>query len=343
MSGTSIVAAEPSNQLARVVQQNNLEPVSAAALIEAFQPLFAEAESVCRDAAAIEVTDATQVSEIKKARAARLQLKDIRVRAEHERKRLKEDSLRRGKAIDGIANVIKFLVEPAEERLLAQEQFAERKEAERKAALRAAREDQLRPYGVDPSFYRLDDMPEAEFAQLVASSRAGHEARLEAARKEEEDRRARETADREEKARMQAENERLRKEAEEREAAMREERVRAEAERRAADEAARKEREALEAKARADAARAQREAAEQRRLAAEAVEAERKREMAERARLEAELKLRRDAADDLLGACQLLLEYADAVNDPEWSISATEKLLESAIEAARKGVKKAGC
>jgi hypothetical protein len=56
------------------------------------------------------------------------------------RKSLKEESLKRGKAIDGYANVLKYLCEPIEDKLFEIEQYAERKEAARVAALAAGGE-----------------------------------------------------------------------------------------------------------------------------------------------------------------------------------------------------------
>ena len=47
------------------------------------------------------------------------------------RKELKEESLRKGKAIDGVANIIKFLIEPVEKYLEDQEKFIEKLEQQK--------------------------------------------------------------------------------------------------------------------------------------------------------------------------------------------------------------------
>jgi hypothetical protein len=185
---TETIEIIESSELAVVIRENQIEAADAQSLLTAFQPSFMAAKELVGQASGVIVTDATQVSEIKASRALRLKLREVRVEAEKTRKKLKEDSLRRGKAIDGMNNILLMLVKPTEDRLEEQEKFAERKEAERKAALKHSREELLAPFGVDATFYNLAEMPEATFAQLLDSSRLAHEAKLEAARKAEADR-----------------------------------------------------------------------------------------------------------------------------------------------------------
>lgn len=266
------------SKLAKVVEQNGLAPTTAKALIETFEPYFGKADELCAQAAGVRVTDATQVSEMKKSRELRLALKAVRVEAEKSRKTLKEDSLRMGKAIDGINNVLLLQIEPVEKHLEDQEKFAERAEAARKEALRQARADVLAPYNVDTSAYSLGEMTEAAFTILFNGTKLAHEAQIEAARKAEADRIAAEEARKAEEARIRAENERLRKEREEAEKAAKaereaaeaklaEERKKAQAEAAAAAEVLRKEREARE---RIEAENRAREEAEAKRVADEA-------------------------------------------------------------------------
>jgi len=61
-------------------------------------------------------------------------------------------------------------------------------EVERKAATRESRETLLAPYGVDTTLYKLGDMPEATFQQLLDNSRTAYEAKLAAEAKAEVDR-----------------------------------------------------------------------------------------------------------------------------------------------------------
>jgi len=295
------------NELAVAAQNAGLELDRAKPLLDAFQPAFVEARALIAESLKIHVTDATQVTEIKASRALRLKLRAVRIAAEKTRKELKEDALRQGKAIDGLANVLKYLIEPAESRLEEQEKFAERIEAERKAKLKAAREELIAPFGVDTTFYALDEMPEATFAQLLESSRLAHEAKLEAERKAEAARIEAERLKAEEERRIREENAKLKADQErlERERAEAERKAKAElaaaeakakAEREAAEAKARAERKAIEANARAGLlasekkAKAEREAREK----VEAELAERKRKE-ERERAEAEAARKRAA------------------------------------------------
>lgn len=246
-------AAPTTDSLALAVA--GLEPESALALRACFEEMFAGAEKWAASARLIKVTDVSQKREMKLARESRLALREIRVKAEHARKRLKEDSMRRGKAIDGIANVLKALIEPIEEHLLEQETFADRAEAARKDALRSAREETLRALGADPSvFANLGETSEETWLLTLDGAKAAAEAKVEAAKqaelvrveaeriaaeKREAERvaRVKAEAERVERERVQAEeNARLRAEAAERDAAAKA--AKADADRIAAQQAA---------------------------------------------------------------------------------------------------------
>lgn len=314
IEGTVIEASE----LAVVIRDSQIAPDDAQSLLAAFQPSFMAAKELVNQAAVVTVTDATQVTEIKASRALRLKLREVRVEAEKVRKALKEDSLRRGKAIDGMNNILLMLIKPAEDRLEAQEKFAERKEAERKAALKKSREELLAPFGIDTAFYSLADMPDETFAQLFESSRMAHEAKLERERQAEAQRVAAEAARVAEEKRIREENERLRLEQEAKERELEAERRKAEQERIAAEarerairEEAEKERRAAEAKAQAERqaienkARVEREAAEARERAAQAkakaerdaIEAQARADREARERMEREAEERRAAEE----------------------------------------------
>lgn len=324
-------AITTNNPLAALAAQNNVTENVALEVIDALSPFVSQAGEIARAAEAINVTDATQVSEIRKARTLRLQIKACRVEADKARKGLKETSLKRSQFIDAAGRHVAALIEPVEERLTAMEEFAERAEAARKAALKTEREAQLKPFGVDTSFYQLGDMPEAQFIQLLESTRLAHDAKIAAAKKVEEDRIAAEKAREEEEQRIRDENVRLQREAQERETAARAERERLESEAaeqrrtaeeaakkereeaaerlRVAEETARKEREAIEANARAEreaaeaTARSEREAIEARaKVEREAAEAEARREREARQRLEAEAEERARVVRELADA-----------------------------------------
>ena len=113
------------NKLEVIVRESGLESTKAQFILNQFQDYFAIAADWEMKAKAIIVTDESQKAEMQMARAGRLFLKEKRVAIEKARKELKEQALREGKAIDGIANVLKALIIPIEEHLERQEKFVE--------------------------------------------------------------------------------------------------------------------------------------------------------------------------------------------------------------------------
>lgn len=281
---------KPANELARVAQQVGLAESDFEILKAAFSPYFENAEKALSKAGAIEVTDATQVTEIRLARALRLELRTIRTSAENTRKQLKENSLRTGKAIDGMCNVIKFMVEPVEQKLLDMELFAVRKEAERKAGIKSDREDQIRHLGIDPAMYQVGEINESAFLQLIKYLQAAKAAREAAAAKAEADRIEAARIKAEEDRRIREENTRLKVEAEAREKAANSERDKLAAQARAAAEKARKERESIELKAKKEREAIEAKADTERKEADAALLKERK----AREAIEAEVKAKRE-------------------------------------------------
>lgn len=293
---------------------------------------------------------------MKLARESRLALKEIRITAGKNKDRLKEDVLKRGRAIDAVNNALKGICEPLETKLLDQEQFALRAEAARLEKIKTERVSQLTQYGVDCAFYQLDVMPAEQFEQLLAGSKAAHEAKIEAERKAEADRLAAIAAEEAERARIAAENERLKCEAIEREKAAQAERERvaaaelkAKQERDELEAAMRKQKEEAEAAAKAAAEAAAEEArkikAESDRLAKiaadkakaerDAIEAKARKEREEaQAKAEAERAELRRQAQDAADALAKAEAETKAIRDAEAAKAAAE-------EAARKKAERA--
>lgn len=242
----------------------DLSPTLEGSLREAFNDYFEKADMWRQKALAINVNDASEKEAMREARTIRLALKDIRVAAEKSRKSMKEDSLRMGKAIDGCYNILEHAIVPLERHLQEQENFEERIKAERIQKLRDERVAQLSEFNF-PVAYSGDvgTMSEGEFAALLADVKELAEARARRAREEQEAQLRREQEQAAERERVRVENERLKAEAQAREAQLKAERERAAAEKRAAEEQQRKEREAAAAKIReaeAERDRLQREA-----------------------------------------------------------------------------------
>lgn len=251
------------NELAVIAKESGLEVSKVDSLLSKFSDSFNRAKEVAKASGGIVVTSEKQTKEMAAARTARLELKSIRIEVEKTRKDLKEQSLREGKAIDGMSNIIKALIIPVEEHLETQEKFAELKRAERAAALKADRIEKLSPYVENVYVYALDDLDSEAYNEILANAKQlfeqkkAEEAKVEADRLkaiEDEEKRQEE---------IRLENERLRKEVEIRQAEQAEKDAAAEKEREAEREANRKALEAKEAEAKKE-----REAAETK-LAAE--------------------------------------------------------------------------
>lgn len=275
---------EQTNDIVLVAKESGLEESKVEVLLSSFSDHFNQARQLSETAKSIVVTSEDQLDQMQKARDARLSLKNIRVEVEKTRKQLKEQALREGKAIDGIANIIKALVVPLEEHLEKQEKFAERMEAERQEKKYAERVEALSKYVSDISLYNLKDMADETFVKLLDSSKAAKQAEWEAEKKAEQERIDKEKKEREEQDRIRKENEELRKKNELQEKKMAEEREKIEKE---------KKRLQQEQQKKLDAERKKREAAElklkQEKEAQEKEERERKqKEEAERKRIEDE-------------------------------------------------------
>lgn len=282
-------------------------------LILAFSPFYERAMPLVVEAATVNVTALDQVTEMKKSRDLRLKLRPVRIEADKLRKEMKEESLRTSSNIEKVAQVIIKSIAAEEERLEQQEKYAVRAEAERKARVQRDRATLLIPFGVDPSFYQLGDMPPEQFAQLLDSSRLSHESKIAAAKKAEDDRIAAEAKRAEEDKRIREENARLmreraeqeeaaRREREAAEAALAEERRKASEQARVADEKARRERDELAAKAKAER---------------EAAEADARREYAARMKLETEKKEREAAEKRAAAEAERVRKEAEAAPDRE--------------------------
>lgn len=180
-------------------------------LKDAFNPYMATIRKHIDSAKVIVILDETDCEGMKQARETRLELKRIRVDVERRRKSLKKNVVLEGKAIDGMANIIKYLIEPVEASLQEKEDFVRLAEERRMKELGEKREAALAEFDVDCTHIDLGAMAEEAFGSLLASSRAGHIAKKEAEAAElkrqadEAEARAKEEADRQAKQREELE------------------------------------------------------------------------------------------------------------------------------------------
>jgi len=266
-----------SNKLAVIVQKSGLDKPKAQVLLDNFSDYFQIASEWEKKAKAIIVTDASQTAEMQMARAGRLFLREKRIHIERTRKQLKEQALREGKAIDGIANVLKALIVPIEEHLEKQEKFVEIRAAEEaeQARLEAERKAELERKAKEEAERKERERIRLENERLKKEAEA-RERKIQAERKKAEA--ARKAA--EEKARI--------------------EREKIEAEKRAIEERARREKLEAENAARIEKGKQEKRLAEQRAAAEAEKQAIEERARKEKAEAERRAKLEKEKQEKLL-------------------------------------------
>jgi hypothetical protein len=217
-----VKAVEVTNQMMAVNEKENVEPETSLSIQKNFVDYFNMVDEFARKAGMIKVTDASQKTDMQMARVLRLALRDIRIKADKKRKELKEDSLRYGKAVQGVYNVLEYMIIPIEKNLEEQENFIEiqaekmRTELRQKRAEESACVFEYMPIGID-----LGGMTEEEYTSCLndaknkLAEKIAYEKRLEQEKIEAEKARLAEIARiEEEKKKIEAENLRLKKERE---------------------------------------------------------------------------------------------------------------------------------
>lgn len=270
-----------SKQLAVIVRNSGLEMAEGKTLLEKFGNYEQIAKEWEIKAKQIVVTDASQTTEMAMAKTARKKFSELRIEVEKSRKEMKEQSLRKGQAIDAIARFLVSLISPIEEHLKLQEDFVKIQEAKKAEELRieaekkAAEELRLKMEAEEKERerIRLENIRLQEEARKREEEFARERAKAEAKRRQAE-----------EKARKEREEvERLAMiEREKAEKKLAEERAKAEAKRMLAEEKARKEKEEAERLAKIEREKVEKKLAEER------AKAEQERQKAEAERLEKE-------------------------------------------------------
>lgn len=195
-----------SQEIALRVEFGTIEPATEHSLKQSFIEYFERAESWRQRAMAVQVTDITQTDVMAEARQIRLALRDIRTQAEKVRKSLKEESLRKGKTIDGIYNMLAYAIKPLEEHLAEQENYAQKLEDDRRKEYVLKRTPELAQYCEDAGLYDLGGMDEDVYQRLLTGFKEAYHYRLEAEKQAEAARAEKERMDTEERERMAHEN-----------------------------------------------------------------------------------------------------------------------------------------
>ena len=126
-----------------VVQESQLEPAESKTLLEKFGDYEVVAKEWESKAKMIVVTDASQETEIGMAKMALKKFAQMRIDVEKSRKAMKEQSLRKGQAIDAVAKFLVSLIEPIETHLKLQANFVKIQEEKAAEEKRLAEEKKL--------------------------------------------------------------------------------------------------------------------------------------------------------------------------------------------------------
>jgi len=250
------------NQLQVIVKDSGLDETKARFILENFQNYFEIASEWTKKAQTIIVKSADQKADMAMARVGRLFLREKRIDIEKARKNLKEQALREGKAIDGIANVLKALIIPIEEYLDGQERFVEIMEAKEAEIKRIELETKIE---ADRIAKEKADKEELERLRIETEVKKRELEEKEKALQAEKDK-----AEAERKAHEEA----LAKEKRESEARAKAEKDKAEAERKAHEEALAKEKRESEARAKAEKDKAEAETKKQNEITRKKIEKE---------------------------------------------------------------------
>jgi hypothetical protein len=246
-------------QLTTAPELVGIETSKAQQIKKTFEPMvemletFENSFNLIMEEAELGITD--EISD--KARLLRISIAKVRTTTEKARKKEKEEYLRAGKAIDGVANLLKWAVTEKEEKLKDIEDYHARIEQEKKVKLQFERLELLKPFVGDDYHKELSSMDQDVFNAFLQTKKKDYEDLIAAEKKAEEDRIAKELAEAEERRLIRLDNEKLRKEAE-----ARDKKEKIESDKRAKLEAERLAKEQAEQKKRDDQQRKEREAHE---------------------------------------------------------------------------------
>ena len=199
------------NKLIKIGEEFGLEESKVQSLMQNFGGCFTEARELVQGARDIKVKDEDDFDNMAKARERRVKLQKVRTGAEKLRKELKAQSLREGRAIEGMANIIKAIVKPVEDYLMGQEKYAEELAKQRKVAVEQERIGKLSKFVENVEGYTLhpDQMGGDTFYTLLTNSEIAYNAQKQAEKEAEETREKKEEAKKAEEKRIRDENEKL--------------------------------------------------------------------------------------------------------------------------------------
>lgn len=327
---THEIAIIQPNQLEEVVTKSGLAIQEGEDIKQSYIPFIVQLAETQSQATKINFENPTEIDE-NIARELRLKTVKIRTGAEKLKDDRKKIHLLKGNLEQAAYNLISASCKLTEETFFNVEKARELAEKKRQQELKKEREEKLSPYTENVTIYPLGLMSEDEFSTLYIALRAEHERQIEAEKKAEADRIAKEKKDAEEREAQRLENIRLKEEAAEKERLAEIERkkqaqilaaqkAKAEAERKRQEELMRVEREKAEAERKKLEEKARKEREERERLAAEIKaknEAIEKAQKEAAAKVEAERKAKeaQEKKARLAPDKDKLLGFAQTIND----------------------------
>jgi len=207
----------------QVIEKSKAKQIKAT--FEPMVKMLAEFEEVYNSVISEADQEITQEITIK-AKRLRIDIAHIRIDAEKVRKEQKEEYLRAGKAIDGVANILKWAIQDKENKLKDIEDHFENQERGRFERLQSERAAKLYVYVEDAHERKLAEMDEDVWIAYFNAKKKDHQDRIAAEQKAEIDRIAKEKEEEAERERIRIENEKLKNEAKKREAEAKKERER---------------------------------------------------------------------------------------------------------------------
>jgi len=168
---------------------SGIDQSKAAQIKAVFQPMEVTLFEFEEQFNAIVAESAAGITEdlTKKAKRLRIDIGSVRINTEKTRKDQKEEYLLAGKAIDGVANILKWAVSQKEDKLEAIERHFETLEKQRIESLQTERASELSKY-VDDVPSDLGTMKDDVWSAYIEAKKKQHEERIEAERKAEAER-----------------------------------------------------------------------------------------------------------------------------------------------------------
>jgi len=312
--------------LTKIATDHKVSQSSASELQAAFMPFFQSAHELAETAKTVKVTNIGQTQEMGRAKEQFRAVQKVLSETEKTRVEYKAESLQRGRAIDGMAHIIKHILEPVKLHLEDQWKYGERLQAKVQAEQRQMREieagDLIKyfPAGID-----LGAIADEEFARYLHFAGVQAKAIQDENNRIENERIERERKEAAERESLRVENERLRKDAEKQAAKM-------EAERAAAAKI-QAEKDAELAAQRAEVSRLER--AERERIASEN-RAKMEADNAERERLRKEQEAKEAAEKEALNTSdrvkiEAIISEIKKINIPDFAVKGSKQRVFSLI------------